>query len=102
MAARTRRGAHSCGACGATVIRQLVGRMAALNVTADAEPLPLTEALALTTPNRLAWCLAELHAGGRQLRWLHEEGLPCKRKHVIEHECPAGTPLELQQEGTLW
>lgn len=91
-----------CPSCRAPVIRQLVGRVAALNVTADADPLPLADALALKAPNRLVWCMAELRAGGKELRWFHMTGLPCALRHVIEHECPKGTPLERRPEGALW
>lgn len=102
--ARTSIGAvrKGCPRCGVPTIRQLVGRMAALNVTADAEPLPLPEALELATPNRLVWCVADLYGGGRELRWLHMTGLQCSLAHVIEHECPPGTPLERRPEGALW
>lgn len=103
MAARRTGAADSrCPSCRAPLIRQLVGRTAALSVTADARPLPLADALALTTPNRLAWCLTEQHAGGQQLRWLHTKGAPCPWQHVIDHECPAVLPPAAGQEGTLW
>jgi hypothetical protein len=111
MGARPQRGADSrrsaagprrCERCHAPVIRQLVGNRAALKVTADAEPIPLHEALTLRGPNRLVWCLAELYGGGPQLRWLHMDGAACALAHVIEHECPAGTPLGPKTEGTLW
>lgn len=108
MGARPQRGADSrrsaagrtCERCGASVIKQLVGHRAALNVTADAEPLPLAEALALVEPNRLAWCLVRLHSGGAELRWRCRS--TCGHGTVIEHRCPPGTPAGRRPEGALW
>jgi hypothetical protein len=82
------------------VVKQLVGHRAALNVTADVEPIPLAAAAALVEPNRLAWCLVALHGGGTELRWRcrHE----CGHDAVIEHRCPEGTPAGRRPEGTLW
>lgn len=93
---------QDCPRCGAPVWRQLVGRMAALNVVADRVPLPLDDALALASPNRLVWCAADLYGGGTDLRWLHMNGLPCPHQHVVDHECPEGTPPGRRPEGTLW
>lgn len=91
---------RSCDRCGAAVLRQEVGHNAALKVTADAEPLPLDQALALREPNRLVWCLARLRSGAVELRW-RCRGLrrPCGHDAVIEHRCPAGTP---GVKGGLW
>jgi hypothetical protein len=109
MGARPQRGADSrrsaagprrCERCHAPVIRQLVGNRAALNVTADAEPIPPAEVLRLVEPNRLAWCLAVLHGGGVELRWRCQTA--CSHQTVIEHRCLAGTPLVRRPEGTLW
>jgi hypothetical protein len=83
------------------VLRQEVGHRAALKVTADAEPIPLAEALALREPNRLVWCLAVRHSGGAELRWRCRHD--CGHGHVIEHRCPS----EVQEfgrrpEGAMW
>lgn len=86
-----------CPRCGAPCLRQLVGHRAALKVVADAEPIPLAQALALVNPNRLAWCLVELRGGGRELRWKCRT--ECGHGPVIEHRCPADTPQVL---GALW
>jgi len=97
---RSAAGTTTCLRCSAPVIKQLVGRTAALNVVADAEPIPLERVHALIEPNRLAWCLAALHGGGSELRWRcrHE----CGHDAVIEHRCPVGTPLTPKPEGALW
>ncbi|NGO68019.1 hypothetical protein [Streptomyces boncukensis] len=75
--------------CGQTMLRQLVGHRAALDVTADARELTATEAAALVEPNRLAWCLRTV-AGGPDLRWLGGRHPPdCPHPHVIDHQCAA-------------
>ncbi|MFK0124929.1 hypothetical protein ACIQSP_16635 [Streptomyces nigra] len=96
-------GPRPCEHCGQPVLRQLVGHRAALKVTADAEPLPLDQALALREPNRLVWCLARLHGGDAELRWRCRGGEACRHEAVIEHRCPP----EIRQfgakpEGGLW
>lgn len=109
MGARPQRGADSrrsaagfayCQMCDMPVLRQLVGHRAALKVTADATPIPLADALRLVEPNRLAWCLAELHSGAVELRWRCK--WKCGHATVIEHRCPPGTPATPKPEGTLW
>ena len=98
---RSAAGATACIRCAAPVIKQLVGHRAALNVIADAEPIPLADALALVEPNRLMWCLATLASGSRELRWSCRTA--CAHEHVIEHRCPS----EVQEfgrrpEGAMW
>ncbi|MFG2372597.1 hypothetical protein ACGFY9_14100 [Streptomyces sp. NPDC048504] len=109
MAARPRGGADSrrstagprpCAHCNTPVITQLVGQRAALKVTADAEPIPRADAVALAEPNRLVWCLAVLAGGSTELRWACRSA--CKHGAVIEHRCPAGTPAGGRAEETLW
>ncbi|MFI8853645.1 hypothetical protein ACIGW3_26115 [Streptomyces sp. NPDC053499] len=99
MSSRTEAGARrtTCR-CGAPVLRQLVGRRAALDVTADADPMPAAEAAALREDNRLDWCLRH-PAGGPDLRWAdcHRARDPCPHPHVIDHQCtarPAGHPAQ--------
>lgn len=98
---RSAAGGTSCVRCGAPVLKQLVGQRAALNVIADAEPLQLAAALRMAEPNRLAWCLATLHGGGTELRWLCTS--ECSHATVIEHRCPAGTEqYGRRPEGAMW
>lgn len=110
MAARPQKGAGSrrsaagsttCVRCAAPVIKQLVGHRAALNVIADAEPIPLADALALVEPNRLMWCLATLAGGGTELRWSCRTD--CAHGHVIEHRCPPEvSEFGCRPEGAMW
>lgn len=74
--------------CGRTVLRQLVGLRAALDVTADAEPMSAAAAAALREPNRLDWCLRETKAG-LTLLWAdcRQRSAECTRPHVIDHQC---------------
>lgn len=112
MGARPRGGADSrrpaagprpCERCGAPVLKQLVGHRAALNVIADAEPIPLNQALALREPNRLVWCLARLRNGDLELRWRCRNLRPCSHEAVIEHRCPPeARQYGRRPEGGLW
>lgn len=98
---RSAAGPRPCPSCGAPVITQLVGHRAALKVTADAEPIALTDALALREPNRLVWCLATLRSGGIELRWRCRT--KCDHGAVIEHRCPAETAqYGRRPEGAMW
>lgn len=94
---------RSCDRCGAAVLRQEVGHRAALKVTADAEPISPAEAAELVEPNRLAWCMAELHSGGWELRWRCRPYGACAHGLVIDHRCPAGTAVYGRRpEGAMW
>jgi hypothetical protein len=98
---RSAAGDTACVRCGAPVIKQLVGQRAALNVIADAEPIPLADALRLVEPNRLMWCVAALRSGGRELRWSCRT--ECQHEHVIEHRCsPEVQEYGRRPEGGLW
>ncbi|MYR60047.1 hypothetical protein GTY54_28720 [Streptomyces sp. SID625] len=79
--------------CGRTVLRQLVGHRAALDVTADTDPIPAAHAAALREPNRLDWCLRQ-RSGGPDLVWAdcHRRPGDCPHPHVIDHQCTAPPP----------
>ncbi|MDT0381387.1 hypothetical protein RM572_21755 [Streptomyces sp. DSM 42041] len=71
------------------MLQQLVGQRAALDVTADDEPMPPGRAAALREPNRLAWCLRTTR-DGVDLRWLDPwHPAECPHPHVIDHACTA-------------
>lgn len=76
--------------CGRTVLRQLVGRTAALDVTADADELVPDAAAKLREANRLDWCLRR-RAAGPELMWAdcHRRSGDCPHPHVIDHQCTA-------------
>lgn len=78
-----------CPRCGAPVLRQLVGRRAALDVVADAEEIPAAAAAALREPNRLDWCVRTV-GGGPDLRWPGStHPTDCTYPHVVDHVCTA-------------
>lgn len=78
--------------CGRPVLRQLVGNRAALDVTADADPMPAAEAAALREPNRLDWCLRHTKHG-IDLRWVDRfHPANCPHPHVIDHTCTSPAP----------
>lgn len=98
---RSAAGPRPCEHCGAPIYTQLVGHRAALKATADAEPIPLDQALALREPNRLVWCAAELRGGGIELRWKCQT--KCGHGAVIEHRCqPEAAEYGRQPEGAMW
>ncbi|WNI15556.1 hypothetical protein [Actinacidiphila sp. ITFR-21] len=107
MATRTRRtpppattGPAQCGACGAPVIRQVVGRVAALTITADTTPIPRADEHRLREPNRLTWCLTTSRWAPTELRWrCTEYTTRCDHQIVIEHRCttPRRPPADPQQ-----
>ncbi|MFD3517746.1 hypothetical protein [Streptomyces sp. NPDC058657] len=72
------------------MLRQLVGRTAALSVVADAAPMSAAAAGALREQDRLDWCVHETR-DGLDLRWAscHTRSAPCPRRHVIDHKCTA-------------
>ncbi|MET7933447.1 hypothetical protein [Streptomyces sp. NPDC005322] len=72
-------------------------------VTADAVRHTAATAATLTGPNRLAWCLRETKAGVRLVEVLPSvHGPQCPRPHVVEHECPPGTPAASRPKGAQW
>jgi hypothetical protein len=76
--------------CGRTVLRQLVGNRAALDVTADADELTPDAAALLREPDRLDWCLRTTKHGPHML-WAdcHRRAGNCPHPHVIDHHCAA-------------
>ena len=83
---------HRCQSCRAHVLTQLVGRVAALNVTADLTPLTAEQQAEARTPNRLIWCLVTTALGARRLRWTGQHHpTDCPHQHVSEHQCPGPT-----------
>ena len=95
MAGRaTPRSTTRCPRCGAPTLRQTVGRVAALTVTADLRPLTPAEQAAVREPNRLIWCLYQLPGLPPRLRWTGP-GHPadCPHPHVTEHRCPHAATL---------
>jgi len=94
-------GPRPCPHCGAPVIKQLVGQRAALHVTADANPIPREQAMALRTPHRLVWCLAVRRSGDLELLWRCQT--VCGHGAVIGHRCPPeARQWGRRPEGAMW
>ncbi|MYT24603.1 hypothetical protein GTW69_30720 [Streptomyces sp. SID7760] len=78
-----------CPRCRTPVLRQWVGHIAAVHVTADLTPLTPAEQAAVREPNRLIWCLRQTSPfTPRRLAWTgasHPEA--CPHPHVTEHRC---------------
>ncbi|WKD36548.1 hypothetical protein [Streptomyces xanthophaeus] len=78
-----------CPRCRAPVLTQWVGQIAALNITADLQPLTPSEQAAVREPNRLIWCLRQpSEFTSPRLAWtgsLHPA--TCPHPHVTEHRC---------------
>lgn len=72
------------------MFRQLVGRRAALDVTADDTRYTAAAAEGLREPNRLDWCL-RITKHGPDLRWAtcHTLSTLCPHEHVVDHVCTA-------------
>lgn len=78
-----------CPRCAGRVIRQLVGRNAALDVVADDEQMTGAAAAALREPNRLDWCVRTTR-DGLDLRWPGSgHAADCPHPHVVDHVCTA-------------
>ncbi|WP_030928445.1 hypothetical protein [Streptomyces sp. NRRL B-24720] len=86
-----------CPSCSAPVLRQLVGNRAALNVTADLQPLTRDQQATASTPNRLIWCLktAGPHSTPRLCWTGRSHPADCAHPHVAEHQCPPAEPTTL-------
>ncbi|MCX5587593.1 hypothetical protein [Streptomyces erythrochromogenes] len=71
-------------------MRQLVGRVAALTITADLTPIDPADEHRIREPNRLTWCLVTGRWRPPELRWRHRDHIPnCTHQIVTEHRCTA-------------
>lgn len=96
-------GRRQCERCGADVLRQTTG--VPWTVTVDEQRMTPDQAAALTTENRLAWCLREHRWTGMRLVEVlpHFHSPVCTWAHVIAHQCPPGTrEYGRRPEGALW
>ncbi|MFE3578755.1 hypothetical protein [Streptomyces vinaceus] len=77
-----------CPRCRAPVLRQWVGRVAALYVVADLTPIDPADEHQIREPNRLTWCLVTGRWRPTELRWHHRNHIPnCTHQIVAEHRC---------------
>lgn len=89
-----------CSRCGAAVLCQRVGSNAALDVTADIEPVSREREASLRGPNRLTWCLVTPSWSPPRLRWrCPSYSTRCDHQIVADHHCtgrqaPAPSPAD--------
>ncbi|MEO3851728.1 hypothetical protein ABGB09_29570 [Streptomyces sp. B8F3] len=82
---------HTCPRCGALVLVARAGRTAALDVTADPQPLrPLDEVHALLE-GRMTWHLVTGALGTRRITWRDIFAIragPARHPVLRDHRCP--------------
>ncbi|WP_020116772.1 hypothetical protein [Streptomyces canus] len=81
----------TCPRCHCPVLRARAGRVAALDVIADPEPLDTTAELLARLEGRLTWHLTTNALGVRRLTWrthFHIRAGPPKHPVVRDHQCP--------------
>ena len=93
MADRGRGDGSRCPACGAPLLRQWVGHVAALQACVDLppadEPRPYAPAFAASTAGDLVWCLPRQRFRPVRLRWTTGRHPPgCPHQHLTTHKCP--------------
>jgi hypothetical protein len=95
MAGRTRGGTgpRRCPSCGAPLLIQFVGQIAAVQARVDLpdpdQQRPYGPAVAASTPDDLVWCLPRCPFGALRLRWTTGRHPPdCPHQHLTAHQCP--------------
>jgi hypothetical protein len=84
-----------CPRCGAAVLRARAGRVAALDVVADAEPIDAIGEILARLEGRLTWHLVTEYAG-RRITWRTLTSIragPARHPVIADHECPP-TPIQ--------
>lgn len=81
----------TCPRCHAPVLRARAGRVAALDVIADPEPIDLTAEILARLEGRLTWHLTTSALGIQQITWrdqFHIRAGPAKHPVIADHTCP--------------
>lgn len=81
----------TCPRCGADVLLARAGRVAALDVIADVEPITVTEEILALLAGRLTWHLVTTALGTRRITWrgsTHIRAGPSKHPVLVDHTCP--------------
>ncbi|QDN57348.1 hypothetical protein [Streptomyces sp. S1D4-20] len=81
----------TCTRCGAPVLRARAGRIAALDVIADPEPIDPHEELLARISGRLTWHLTTNALGAQRITWrdqFHIRAGPAKHPVIADHHCP--------------
>lgn len=81
-----------CATCGAPVLRARAGRVAALDVTADPEPINPVQEIHALLAGRLAWHLVTNSLGQQRITWRTPEDIRAgpkpNRLVIADHICP--------------
>lgn len=79
----------TCPRCGAPVLTARAGRIAALNVTADPEPIDAMAEILARVEGRLTWFLITSPLGAQRIAWRNPGFTPHAKHPVIrDHKCP--------------
>ncbi|MFF4834057.1 hypothetical protein [Streptomyces sp. NPDC001315] len=81
----------TCTRCHAPVLRARAGRIAALDVVADPQPLDAVEELLARLEGRLTWHLVTNRFGTQRITWrdqFHIRAGPAKHPVIGDHHCP--------------
>lgn len=81
----------TCPHCHSPVLRARAGRVAALNVVADAEPIDTTGEILALLQGRLTWHLVIGALGTRRITWrgpTHIRAGPARHPVLADHTCP--------------
>lgn len=81
----------TCPRCGAPVLLALAGRVAALHVVADEQPITAVEEILARLQGRLTWHLVVTTLGTRRITWrgtTHIRAGPARHLVLADHACP--------------
>ena len=81
----------TCTRCGTPVLTARAGRIAALDVVADVEPIDTTGEILALLDGRLTWHLVIGALGHRRLTWrgaTHIRAGPARHPVLADHVCP--------------
>ncbi|MEU1122160.1 hypothetical protein ABZ371_00870 [Streptomyces sp. NPDC005899] len=81
----------ACPRCGAPVLTARAGRVAALDVIADVEPIDTTGEILALLDGRLTWHLVIGALGTRRITWrgaTHIRAGPARHAVLQDHTCP--------------
>lgn len=77
----------TCPRCNAPVLRARAGRIAALDVVADPQPLDLNAEILARLDGRLTWRLITTALGMQRIVW-RSPSVPTTDPVIADHKCP--------------
>lgn len=81
----------TCPRCSAPVLRARAGRIAALDVIADPDPIDTNAEILARVAGRLTWHLTTSALGVQRITWrdqFHIRAGPAKHPVIADHHCP--------------